>query len=421
MMEIRFKKQKLSNGLTVIAHHDPMTPMVCVNVMYKVGSRNEDPERTGFAHLFEHLMFGGSKNIPVYDRHVEAVGGENNAFTNTDVTNYYLTVPAPALDTALWLESDRMLELAFSEEALAVQKSVVVEEFKQRYLNQPYGDIWMLLRSLSYQKHPYRWPAIGIHPAHIELATLEDVKNFFRRFYHPGNAVLSVAGNMDPDFVFERAAHWFGDIPEGPEVIENRDSEPVQRFPRRMEVYRDVPAHALYRAYPMQGRVQPGFFAADLLSDILSGGFSSRLYRKLVREQNLFADISAHLSAELEPGLFVLSGRLTPGTSHEKAIHALDAELERVIGEGVTQRELDKVKNKVESMLRFASLNLTEKALNLAYHEVMGDAALLNLQPALYKDVSLHDIHEQAGIILNPDHMNEIRYYKRNEEEVQTT
>lgn len=411
-MQIEFEKHVLSNGLSILAHRDPLTPMVCVNVMYKVGARNENPERTGFAHLFEHLMFGGSKNIPQYDRYVDMVGGENNAFTNADITNYYLTVPATALDTALWLESDRMLALAFSEESLMIQKSVVVEEFKQRYLNQPYGDVWLLLRPLAYQVHPYSWPAIGKDPKHIEEASLQEVMAFFHKYYTPGNAILSIAGNIDPMHAIKRAEHWFANIPTKPGLAKDWKDEPTQVQDRHLEVSRNVPANAWYRAYHMEGRNQDGYYAADLLSDILSGGYSSRFYSRLMKEKALFSEISTFVTGDLDPGLFVINGKISDQVSPDLALDAVETELQKILNEKITERELEKVKNKVESTILFSSLHLTEKALNLAYHEVMGHAGEINKQIEHYRSVTREDILTAAGRIFRPGNSASLAYYK---------
>lgn len=400
---IPFERHQLSNGLTVLCHTDRTSPLVCVNVLYNVGSRDESPERTGFAHLFEHLMFSGSVNIPSYDHHVEDVGGENNAFTNNDITNYYLTVPASALETAFWLESDRMLGLAFSEKGLEVQRDVVVEEFRQRYLNQPYGDVWLLLRPMAYAVHPYRWPTIGMDPAHIAGAGMDEVRDFFFRFYHPGNAILSVAGNVDPEEVFRKAERWFGDIPRGPVNLRRLPLETERKSAVYQEVIRDVPATAYYRVCNMMSRSQPGFFAADLLSDVLSSGNSSRFFRKLVKDRALFSELSAYVTGDLDPGLFVIAGKVAGDKSPEEAIKAMEDELSQLVEQAVPERELNKVQNKAESVLAFGELSLSEKALNLAYYELMGDAGLYNAQVDAYRAVSTSRLQETAASLLIPE------------------
>ena len=393
---IGFERHQLANGLKVICHTDVTTPLVCVNVLYDVGSRDEDPERTGFAHLFEHLMFGGSTNIPSYDLHVEGVGGENNAFTSSDITNYYLTMPAGALETAFWLESDRMFGLTLNDRSLEVQKAVVVEEFRQRYLNQPYGDTWHLLRPLAYLTHPYRWPAIGMHPSHIEAASLAEVESFYRRFYQPSNAVLAVAGNVHPDSVFALAESWFGDIPSQPKALRNLALETPQKEARWLEVQRDVPAEAIFRVFKTGGRMEPSFYATDLLSDILSAGESSRLYRRLVKEQQVFSDISTHLSGDLDPGLWIVQGRVAEEVGWERALQALDDEFQRITEELVGEKELQKVKHRLESTLAFSALSLAERALNLAYYENISDAAIYNQLRQEYLQVSREGIRKAA-------------------------
>lgn len=405
-----FKKTTLGNGLRVIVHRDTTTPILAVNVLYDVGSRDEDPGMTGFAHLFEHLMFGGSVNIPSYDKHVESIGGENNAFTSNDITNFYLSLPFENLETAFWLESDRMLGLAFYEKSLEVQRNVVIEEFKQRYLNQPYGDIWLLLRPLAYEIHPYRWPTIGKDLSHIENAGMEDVRDFYRRFYNPCNAILTVAGNVDPDAVFRRAEYWFGGIPN--EVAYTRDIpvEPVQNNARRLEVTRNVPYDGIYKAWHMSQRLHRDYFATDLLSDICSNGNSSRLYQRLVKEQKLFSEISAFITGDIDPGLFIISGKMMKGVDTALAEAAIGDELDAICQEFVSEEELEKVKNKVESSLRFAEVSVLEKAMNLAYYELLGDAGLCNRILDDYRQVSRENILTTAQGIFREENCTTLIY-----------
>jgi len=376
--------------------------MVCVNVLYDVGARDESPHRTGFAHLFEHLMFSGSVNIPQYDHHVEFAGGENNAFTNNDITNYYLTLPASAVETAFWLESDRMLGLAFSEKGLEVQKGVVVEEFRQRYLNQPYGDAWLLLRDLAYSVHPYRWPTIGLHPSHIEEAEMEEVRAFYARFYNPDNAVLAVAGNVKPDVVFRLAEKWFGGIPSGPVQRRDLPAEPPQMAERRKEVLRDVPANALYLAWHMVPRMHPDYYSHDLLSDILSAGNSSRFFNRLVKRRALFSELTAYVTGDLDRGLFVVTGKVAQGVDPWDAERAVLAELHELAGASVQEEELRKVQNKAESLLAFSELSLAERALNLAYFELQGDAATYNGQGEAYRRVNAEAVRSTAASLFLP-------------------
>ncbi|MFM9026621.1 MAG: M16 family metallopeptidase, partial [Bacteroidota bacterium] len=312
---IRFSRHVLSNGLPLIVHEDPSTPLATVNLLYKVGARDEDPKRTGFAHLFEHLMFGGSVNIPEYDSPLQLAGGDNNAFTNNDITNYYCTLPANNLETAFWLESDRMLSLAFSEKSLDVQRQVVVEEFKQRYLNQPYGDVWLLLRPLAYKVHPYQWATIGKEVSHIEEATLQDVRDFFFKYYTPDNAVLVVAGGVKEGSVVELAEKWFGGIQRNIASRPPYPAEPRQQEERRLTVKRDIPFDALYMAFHACSRLDDDFYATDLMTDILSRGKSSRLYNVLVKEKKLFSDVSAYLTGDFDKGLVVVEGKLLKGVS----------------------------------------------------------------------------------------------------------
>jgi len=389
---VDFNRFTLANGLKVLVHEDPTTPMAVLNILYDVGARDENPEKTGFAHLFEHLMFGGSINIPSYDEPLQRVGGENNAFTSNDITNYYITLPAENIETAFWLESDRMLSLAFSEKSLETQRNVVSEEFKQRYLNQPYGDVWLKLRPLAYKKHSYRWATIGKELSHIEHATMEDVKAFFKKHYTPQNAILVVGGNVKTDDVKKLAEKWFEPIPAGEKYERNLIQEAPQTEERYETVKANVPLNAIYIAFKMPGRLDPDYYAFDLLSDIMSRGQSSRLYNSLLKEQKLFSDINAYISSSLDPGLFIVEGKLVEGVTIEQAKQAIWAELDKLKAELVSDNELTKVKNKVESVLVFSEMSLLDKAMNLAYYELLGDAALLNQEAAEFLKVNAEDI-----------------------------
>src|SRR6187551_1723049 len=338
---IQFDSFTLDNGLRVIVHEDPTVEIAVLNILYDVGSRDERPDKTGFAHLFEHLMFGGSKNIPNYDEPLQRVGGENNAFTNTDITNYYLTVPATNIETGFWLESDRMLSLSFDPKVLEVQRKVVIEEFKQRYLNQPYGDVWLKLRPLTYQVHPYKWATIGKEISHIENATMDDVKDFFFHHYRPNNAILVVAGNVKMDQVKKLSEKWFGPIPSGKAKIRRLTEEPAQKSKRVLEVEADVPANALYKAWHVPGRFDNDYYSSDLMSDILGRGHSSRLYQQLVQEKEIFTSISSFLTGTIDPGLMVVSGRLRDGVAFETAEQELENVLQAVVRDGVTKEELE--------------------------------------------------------------------------------
>jgi len=389
---VDFNRFTLANGLKVLVHEDPTTPMAVLNILYDVGARDEDPEKTGFAHLFEHLMFGGSVNIPSYDEPLQRVGGENNAFTSNDITNYYITLPAENIETAFWLESDRMLSLAFSEKSLETQRNVVCEEFKQRYLNQPYGDVWLKLRPLAYKKHSYRWATIGKELSHIENATMEDVKAFFKKHYTPQNAILVVGGNVKTEDVKKLAEKWFEPIDAGKKYERNLVQEDPQQEARVETVIAPVPLNAIYIAFKMPERLHPDYYAFDLLSDILSRGQSSRLFTSLLKDQKLFSDINAYISSSLDKGLFIVEGKLVEGVTIEQAEEAIWKELRQLQTSLVSDEELTKVKNKVESVLVFSEMSLLDKAMNLAYYELLGDAALLNEEAKEFLKVTHEDI-----------------------------
>jgi len=389
---VDFNRFTLANGLKVLVHEDATTPMAVLNILYDVGARDENPEQTGFAHLFEHLMFGGSVNIPNYDEPLQRVGGENNAFTSNDITNYYITLPSENIETAFWLESDRMLSLAFSEKSLETQRNVVSEEFKQRYLNQPYGDVWLKLRPLAYKKHSYRWATIGKELSHIENAKMDDVKAFFKKHYNPQNAILVVGGNVKTEDVKKLAEKWFEPIPAGDKYNRNLIQEDPQTEARTETIKANVPLNAIYIAFKMPGRLNGDYYAFDLLSDILSRGQSSRLYNSLLKEQQLFSDINAYISSSLDPGLFIIEGKLIEGISIETAEKAIWAELDKLKSELVSSTELTKVKNKVESVLVFSEMSLLDKAMNLAYYELLGNADLLNQETEEFLKVTAEDI-----------------------------
>jgi len=407
---ISFERFTLDNGLRVLVHHDASTPILAMNILYNVGSRDEHPDRTGFAHLFEHLMFGGSVNIPRYDEPLERVGGENNAFTNNDYTNYYLTIPGHNLETAFWLESDRMLNLAFSAKSFDVQRNVVVEEFRQNYLNQPYGDAWLLLRPLAYKVHSYRWATIGIDPSHIEEASMDEVRDFYSRFYNPCNAIMVIAGNVDLDDIKARTQKWFGVIEKGVEYHRNLPVEPAQTEARFLTVEREVPYDAIYKAWHMCGRMDAGFYATDLISDILSAGQSGRLNQQLVKTQRLFSEINAFVSGDIEAGLFVVTGKLIKGVTMDEAEKALMAEIDMICGETVHEMELQKVKNRVEAMVEFTEMRVLDKAMNLAYYELLGDASLANELVKSYTAVTAEEILQEAKTIFRPENCSTLYY-----------
>jgi zinc protease len=410
---ISFNEFTLKNGLRVIVHEDPTVQIAVMNILYDVGSRDEREDKTGFAHLFEHLMFGGSKNIPNYDEPLQMVGGENNAFTNTDITNYYLTVPAANLETGFWLESDRMLSLSFDPQVLEVQRKVVIEEFKQRYLNQPYGDVWLKLRPLAYETHPYKWATIGKEISHIENATLDDVREFFFRYYVPSNAILVVAGNVTTQQVKELSQKWFEPIPSGAVKPRRLPEEKKQQQKRKLDVAAKVPANALYKAWHMPGRFHNDYYTVDLLGDILGRGQSSRLYNKLVKEKEIFTSVSSFVMGTIDPGLFVVSGRVREGITLDQAEAEVDAIFKEIVSRGPLESELEKVKNQAYSTLEFGEVEVMNRAMNLAFAKLSGDADLVNKEGAMINKVSLADIQRVASQILN-DENSSVMYYHAN-------
>lgn len=403
----------MKNGLTVICNTDRSTPFVSVNVLYKVGSRNERDDKTGFAHLFEHLMFGGSVHIEDYDRQVQLAGGDSNAFTTNDYTNYYITIPASNIETALWLESDRMAGLDFSQHALDVQKQVVIEEFKQRYLNNPYGDIWLKLRPLAYKVHPYRWATIGKSPEQIEQATLDDVKDFFHRFYAPDNAIVSLSGNIDTDKALQLVEKWFGDIPPANAPQQVIPAEPEQTEERRLEIPGNaVPADAIYKVYHMGARHSENFYTCDIISDILSNGQSSRLYINLIKNSNLFSGIDAYISGDTDPGLFIFSGKLSEGTDIRQAEKAIQNEIDKFIRDEITERDVQKVINKTEARISYSEINYQSKASNLAFFEFLGNIDLINVEASRYAEVTTSKIKETAAGLFRPENCSTLYYLK---------
>ena len=408
---IQFNRFVLSNGLRVLVHEDASTPMAVVNVLYDVGARDERPDKTGFAHLFEHLMFGGSVNIPDYDEPLQRAGGENNAYTTNDLTNYYLQLPAENLETAFWLESDRMLSLAFSPDSLEVQRKVVSEEFKEHYLNKPYGDAWMKMREMAYKVHPYRWLTIGKELSHIENATLGDVKDFFFSHYLPVNAILVVAGNVTTAEVQRLGEKWFGPIAPGAAYIRQVPQEPVQQGARRESVNAKVPLDAFYKTWHMPGRKDPRYHAMDLLTEVLGGGASSRLYQVLVKEKKLFSNIECYHFGTLDPGLATIEGKLVKGVSLEAAEAAVEEVIGKVRADLIPGRELDKVKHKTESMIAFEDMSVTNRAASLAFYELMGDASMMNHELDKYRAVEASALLEEARAVFAPENSNTLYYH----------
>ncbi|MFM2233148.1 MAG: hypothetical protein RJB31_1849 [Bacteroidota bacterium] len=411
---VKFERFMLDNGLKVLVHIDQSTPMAVVNVLYDVGARDEDAQQTGFAHLFEHLMFGGSVNIPDYDDPLQVAGGENNAYTTNDLTNYYCQLPSENLETAFWLESDRMLSLAFSKKSLDVQRKVVCEEFKEHYINKPYGDVWHIMRELAFKQHPYRWMTIGKELAHVENAQLEDVKRFFFKHYTPSNAILVVAGNVSVEQVRELAEKWFGDIPSGEKYNRSLPVEPEQNEERRMTVHRKVPADAIYKTWHMCSRLDDDYYATDLLTDILGGGASSRLYQSLVKEQQLFTGINCYHFGSLDAGLLAIDGQLVKGVDIKKAEDAIEAELDKIRQELVDVRELQKVQNKTESVMAFEDMSVMNRAGSLAFYELLGDGELMNTEFKKYQEVTVHDLKRIANQVMRPSNSNTLWYLAEN-------
>lgn len=401
----------LDNGLRVFVHEDFSTPMAAVNILYNVGSRDEDEQRTGFAHLFEHLMFGGSRNIPSYDEPVQNVGGENNAFTSPDLTNYYITLPADNVETAFWLESDRMMSLSFDPQVLEVQRKVVIEEFKQRYLNQPYGDLWLKLRPLAYTTHPYRWATIGKDIEHIERATLDDVRNFFFKFYRPVNAILVVAGAVTLAQVKQLSEKWFGPIESGTPYLRQLPAEPVQTSARFLETSAAVPLNSLIKTYHMPGRYEADFHEADLISDILGRGKSSRLYQALLKNQPLFNSVTASTTSSLDPGLLLIKANLNPGVSMELANEAVESLLQDFVQHGAEDEELEKVKNQSEVTVAFSQVELLNRAMNLAFAANAGDPELVNADEEKIRMVEKSAIQRVAQTILRPENCSTLFYH----------
>ena len=411
---ILYERFVLDNGLRVIVHEDHSTPMAVVNVMYDVGARDENPDKTGFAHLFEHLMFSGSLNIKDYDEPLQMAGGESNAYTTNDLTNYYIQLPSENLETGFWLESDRMLSLAFSKKKLDVQRKVVCEEFKEHYINKPYGDVWHKLRELSYKEHPYRWMTIGKELSHIENAKLTDVKEFFFKHYRPVNAVLVVSGHVFLDEVKRLSEKWFAPIPMGEKYLRNLPLEPKQMKPRLLEVVADVPLDAFYKTWHMATRLSKKYYATDLLSDILSGGGSSRLYQALVKEKQLFSQIDCSHMGSVDAGLLTIEGKLVKGVKMADAEKAVQEEVEKMKSDLVNESELQKVKNKTESMIAFEDMSVMNRANSLATYELLGDAEMMNTELTRYQEITAEDIKEVSHVIFDENNSNTMHYFSRN-------
>jgi zinc protease len=411
---IQFEKFILANGLKVLVHQDKSTPMAVVNVIYDVGAKDEDPNKTGFAHLFEHLMFGGSVNVPVYDEPLQVAGGENNAFTTNDLTNYYCQLPAENIETAFWLESDRMLSLAFSKKSLEVQRKVVCEEFKENYINKPYGDVWKIIREMVYTNHPYKWMTIGKELSHIENATLDDVKAFFTKHYNPSNATLVVAGNVTVEQIKQLAQKWFEPIPAGEKYNRSLPQEPKQTAARVKEIKANVPLDALYKCWHIYARIDKRYYIADLITEILGGGASSRLFQVLVKEKKLFSNIDCYHMGSTDVGLLTIEGKLVKGINMKDAEAAVNEEIGKLMAEGISDRELQKVKNKTESMMAFEDMTVMNRATSLAMYELLGDADLINTELQRYQDVTATALQQECKIIFDDNNSNTLYYYSNN-------
>ncbi len=394
----------------MLLHEDKSTPMVAVNILYDIGSKDENPEKTGFAHLFEHLMFGGSANIPDFDDPIQMAGGENNAFTNSDMTNFYEVLPAENLEVALWLESDRMLSLNFDEKVLETQRKVVVEEFKETCLNEPYGDVWHHISDLAYKVHPYRWPTIGLEPKHVEDARMDDVKDFFFKFYRPNNAILVIAGNVEPTKTLKLVDKWFGDIPAGEVPLRRLQFEPPQPVFREKVVEAKVPVDALYLVFHTCARTHPDFYAVDLLSDVLASGPSSRLYRRLLKEKKLFNHIDCYITASNDPGLLIVEGKPSNGVTMEAAEAAIWEEIAQLTDQPIAQQELEKIVNKSESSLVFSEVSVLNKAINLAFFELVGDASIINREVNLYQEVTVEEMQRVAKEVFKKENCSRLVY-----------
>ena len=410
---IEFESYKLKNGLKVILHHDSTTPMVVVNTLYDVGARDEHEDKTGFAHLFEHLMFGGSINIEDFDQELQKAGGESNAFTSNDLTNYYEIIPANNIETALWLESDRMLSLAFTEKSLEVQRSVVIEEFKQRYLNQPYGDVWLELRPLVYEKHPYKWATIGKDITHIEKAEMSDVRAFFKKHYNPANAILCVSGNFINKEVKALIEKYYGEIPGGIKPARLLPSEPNTNKFKTKSINRDVPADAFYYAFKMSERKSAGFYLGDFLSDAIGKDQSSLLNIRLKKELGLVSEINAFITGSIDDGLFLITGKLSENIDFETLDKALWEKIDEIKETGFTERKLKSLKNKLSTSKAFQDQGLLNRSINLCMFELLGDANGINEEEEIYQRIENKDILGFAKTTLVKDNCALLKINKK--------
>ncbi len=410
---IEYSKEVLENGLTLIHHYDKTTPFVVVNTLYKVGAKHEDENRTGFAHLFEHLMFSGSKHFTNFDKPLQEAGGENNAFTCNDYTNYYDTVPSVNIEIPMCLEADRMVNLNINKKSLAIQRKVVCEEFKENYINQPYSNVWHILREMVYEKHPYKWPTIGKELKHVEDASLEEVQAFYDKYYHPNNAILVLAGNIEKEKASELAGTYFGEL-KGSPVEQKIFEEPEQISSKQKTVFEDVPLNAIYIAFKMCDRLHPDYYVADVTSDILSDGNSSRLHQRLVKEEKAFVEIDAYITSSDEIGMFVIEGKIADHFDVQKASILIWQELEKLKNEKVIETELQKCKNKMLTYMNFSEASLLNRAVSLAYYELLGDANLINKEEENYDAVNSERIQRFAQKTFTEEKSNTLFYLKKN-------
>lgn len=413
---IKFERFTLKNGLRVLFHQDVTTPMAVVNTLYDVGARDESEDKTGFAHLFEHLMFGGSVHIPDFDAPLQNAGGESNAFTSNDLTNYYNVLPKENVETALWLESDRMLSLAFTPKSLEVQRNVVIEEFKQRYLNQPYGDVWLELRPLAYEEHPYKWATIGKNIQHIEEAVMDDVRNFFKKHYHPANAVLCIAGNFELEEVKQLVEKYYGDIPSQNKTNRLLTREPAQDIFKEKTIFRDVPADAFYFAFKMSERKNPEYYIVDALSDALGREKSSRLFVELKKEKQLCSEIQAYITGNIDEGLLVISGKLNKNVDFKVFEKALWDCISGFCQETMSDEEMTKLVNKIRTSKEFQEQGLLNRAMNLCFFELLGDANGINEELEIYQKITVQHIQELAKSILKPTNCSLLRVISEKKE-----
>ena len=411
---INYKRYQLANGLRVLLQEDPSSPMLTLCMNYEVGSKDELPGRSGFAHLFEHLMFAGSQHAPNFDQLIQLAGGENNAFTNQDMTVFYDILPYQNLDLGLWLEADRMQNLCIEPQPLQKEKRVVVEEFKESCLEEPYGDLWHILGDLAFEEHPYKRPVIGESFEHIEAASLDEVREFYDNYYCPNNAVLSISGNIKAEEVLERVEHWFGHIPRGPVKRPAYAAEPPQLVARKKVHRANVTDAALYIAFPAAARLETAYYLEDLLSDILGLSDSSLLVRQLVKQQKLFSELDVYITGTVEAGLFVIEGKLQDGVGIEEAEQAVWAALEEFKAQPISEEQLQKLQNNTEHNLLFGEIRPFQKALSLGYYELLGQAQLINEEADYYQQITAKQLQLQAQFLFQKEKASVLYYLPNN-------